>query len=151
MSKNGLRKISRRQPSKNLHLCGLLKQPISFQIFDVWLAQILFGPFLNILSQIPSTITHHDPPPSTITHHHPPPPKIYLPTSTTTRKMDLHPAKAKIYSYIHINSFWHSFNSSFFFEMQYTFSWKRFCVKKFWSVRFWNSKFLLHFTIFKIL
>ena len=98
----------------------------------------------------PTTTHHHPPSPTTITHH-PPPPKIYLPTPTTTQKMDPHPAKAKIYSYIQINSFWHSFNSSFFFEMQYTFSWKRFCVIKFWSVRFWNSKFLLHFTIFKIL
>ena len=64
--------------------------------------------------------------------------------------MDHHPAKVKIYSYI--TSLRHCFNSFFFFEMQYSFPWRRFCVIKFWSVRFSNSKFLLqsvHFTIFK--
>ena len=105
-----------------------------------------------------STTTHHDPPPSTTTHHqpkyvhhHPPPAKIYPPLPTISQKMDHHPAKAKIYSYI--TSFRHCFNSFFFFEMQYSFPWRRFCVIKFWSVRFSNSKFLLHsvhFTIFKI-
>ena len=112
---------------------------------------------------------NHDPPPSTTTHHqqkyihhHPPPAKIYpLPPTTSqnisttipniSQKMDHHPAKAKIYW--HITSFRHCFNSFFFLEMQYSFPWWRFCVIKFWSVRFSNSKFLLHsvhFTIFKI-
>ena len=101
---------------------------------------------------------HHRPPPpttsqnmSTTTHHHPTPAKIYPPLPTISQKMDRHPTKAKIYSYI--TSLKHCFNSSFFFEMQYSFPWWRFCVIKFWSVRFSNSKFLLHsvlFTIFKI-
>ena len=34
--------------------------------------------------------------------------------------------------------------------MQYSFPWWRFCVIKFWLVRFPNSKFLLHFMFFKI-
>ena len=46
---------------------------------------------------------HHPPPPttsqniSTTTHHNPPPPP---PPPTFTKKMDYHPAKAKIYSHI---------------------------------------------------
>ena len=99
-------------------------------------------------SQNMSTTTHHQP---KYIHHHPPPAKIYPPLPTISQKMDHHPAKAKIYSYI--TSFRHCFNSFFFFEMQYSFPWRRFCVIKFWSVRFSNSKFLLHsvhFTIFKI-
>ena len=54
----------------------------------------------------PKYIHHHPPPPtnsqniSTTTHHHPPAAKIHLPPPTTTQKMDYHPAKAKIYSYI---------------------------------------------------
>ena len=76
----------------------------------------------------PSTTTHHQPKYTTTTHHYLPFPKKW----TTT-------------------SFRHCFNSFFFFEMQYSFPWWRFCVIKFWSVRFSNSKFLLHsvhFTIF---
>ena len=121
----------------------------------------------------PPTTTHHHPPPLTTTHQHPPPAKIYPPPPTTTahhqpkyihqnppsakiypplpttsQKMDHHPAKAKIYSYI--TSFRHCFNSSFFFEVHYSFPWQRFCVIKFWSVRFSNSKFLLHFAIFNV-
>ena len=102
--------------------------------------------------------THHDPPPSTTTHHqpkyvhhHPPTAKIYPRLLTISQKMDHHPTKAKIYWYI--TSFRHCINSFFFFEMQFSFPWWRFCVIKFWSVRFSNSKFLLHsvhFTIFKI-
>ena len=112
----------------------------------------------------PPTTTHHHPPPSKIypppsttthyqpkyVHHHPPPAKIYPPLPTISQKMDHHPAKAKIYSYI--TSFRHCFNSFFFFEMQYSFLWQRFCVIKFWSVRSSNSKFPLysvHFAIFK--
>ena len=103
----------------------------------------------------------HHPARPTIIHHHPPPAKIYPPPPTTNQidpplpttfqKMDHHPAKTKIYSYI--TSFWDCFNNIFFFEMQYSFPWGRFCVIKFWSVRFSNSKLLLHsvhFTIFKI-
>ena len=92
--------------------------------------------------------THHQP---KYIHHHPPPAKIYPPLPTISQKMDHHPAKAKIYWYI--TSFRHCFNSFFFFEMQYSFPWRRFCVIKFWTVRFSNSRFLLHsvlFTIFKI-
>ena len=109
--------------------------------------------------------TNHDPPPSSTTYHHLPPPTTIQNICTTThhqpkyihhylpfpKKMDHHLAKAKIYWYI--TSFRHYFNSFFFFEMQYSFPWWRFCVIKFWSVRFSNSKFLLHsvhFTIFKI-
>ena len=101
--------------------------------------------------------THHDPPRSTTSqnisgtthhqpkyiHHHPAPAKIYPPPPTISQKMNYHHAKAKIYSYI--VSFWHCFNSFFFFEMQYCFPWRRFCVIKFWSVRFSSSKFLLTF------
>ena len=81
---------------------------------------------LNYASQNMSTNTHHHPPPPTTsqnmsitTHHHPPPAKIYPPLPTISQKMDCHPARAKIYSYI--TSFRHCFNSSFFFEMQYSF------------------------------
>ena len=45
----------------------------------------------------PSTITHHQP---KYIHHHPPLATIHPPPPTTTQKMDYHPAKAKIYSYI---------------------------------------------------
>ena len=98
---------------------------------------------------------HHDPPPSTAsqniftsTHQHPPPATIYPPPPTTlTQKMDHHPAKARIYSYI---TFWNCFSSFFFFKMQYSFLWWIFYVIKFWSVCFSNLKFLLHFTLFKI-
>ena len=107
----------------------------------------------------PSTaIHHHHPPPSTTfphqpryIHHHPPPAKIYPPLPTISQKVDHDPAKAKIYSYI--TSFRHCFNSFSFFQMQCSFSWRRFCAIKFWSVRSSNSKFLLHsvqFTMFKI-
>ena len=103
------------------------------------------------------TTTHHDPPPAKIypptpttthhlskyIHHHPAPAKIYPPPPTISQKMNHHHAKAKIYSYI--VSFWHCFNSFFFFEMQYCFPSRRFCVTKFRSVRFSSSKFLLTF------
>ena len=56
----------------------------------------------------PPTTTHHQ---TKYIHHHPPPP-------TTTQKEDHHPAKGKIYS--NITSFWHCFNSFFFFEIRYT-------------------------------
>ena len=105
-----------------------------------------------------STTTHnHSPPSTTFPHqpryiHHPPPPaKIYPSLPTISQKVDHHPAKAKIYSYI--TSFRHCFNSFFFFQMQCSFSWRRFCVIKVWSARSSNSKFLLHsvqFTIFDI-
>ena len=103
----------------------------------------------------PTTIHHHPPPakicppPPTTTHHqpkyfhnHPPPAKMYPPLPTISQKMDHHPAIAKIYSYI--TSFRHCFNSFIFFEMQYSFPWRRFCVIKFWSVCFSNFNFLLH-------
>ena len=79
---------------------------------------------------------------STTTYHHRPPTKIHSPLPTISQKMDHHPAKAKIYSYRHC------FNSFFFFLMQYSFPWRRFCGIKFWSVRFSNSKFLLHSVYF---
>ena len=122
-----------------------------------WLKQLMGQTKLWHHPPAPTTIHQHPPPakicppPPTTTHHHPPPAKIYPPLPTISQKMDHHPAKAKIYSYI--TSFRHCFNSFFFFEMQYSFPWWRFCVIKFWSVRFSNSKFLLHsvhFTIFKI-
>ena len=108
----------------------------------------------------PPTTTHHDPPSSTTTHHqpnisttahhqskyihhHPPPAKIHPPLPTTSHKMDYHLAKTKVYSYA--TFFWHCFNSSFFFEMQYCFPWRIFWVTKLWSVCFSSSKFLLTF------
>ena len=122
------------------------------------------SPPAKICPPLPTTTYHHPAPPpntsqnmSTTTHHqpkyvqhHPPPVKIYSPLPIISQKMDHHPAKAKIYSYI--NPFRHCFNNFFFFKMQYSFPWRRFCVIKFWSVRFSNSKFLLHsvhFTIFR--
>ena len=103
-------------------------------------------------SQNISTTTHHHPPPAkmyppqttTIHHlpkyipHHPIPTttsqnisttiprlaKIYPLLPTTFQKVDHHPTKAKKYSYI--TSFWHCFNSFFFFEMQYSFQWRDF-------------------------
>ena len=118
----------------------------------------------------PKYIYHHPPRPTTITtthhepkyiHHHPPPAKIYQPTHTTThhqlKYINHHPpppekwtTSQQIPKNIRIPSFWHCFSSFFFFKMQYSFPWRRFCVIKFWSVCFSNSKFLLHFTIFKI-
>ena len=93
---------------------------------------------------------HHQPPPTTTTHqqpkyihHHSPPPTIHPPLPTTTQKMDYHPAKAKIYSYI----------APFDIVLTVSFSskskppWWRFCVIKFWSARFSNSK---NVTLFKI-
>ena len=75
-----------------------------------------------------------------------------MPSPTTShhqpKYIHHHPAKAKIYSYI--TSYWHCFNSFLTYEMQYSFPWWRFCVIKFWLVRFPNSKFLLHFMFFKI-
>ena len=53
----------------------------------------------------------HHPPRPTI-HHHPLPAKIHPPLPTTSQKMDHHPAKAKIYSYV--TSFWHYFKQFFF-------------------------------------
>ena len=97
----------------------------------------------------PTTIHHHPLSPTSsqnisTTHQQP----KYPPPPTTTPKMDHHLAKAKIYSYI--TSFGHCFNSSFFYKIRYSFTWRRFYVIKFWSIRFWNSKLLQHFTIFKI-
>ena len=97
---------------------------------------------------------HHPPSLTTIHHHYTPPAKIYPPPSTTThhypsppykqpkyihhhlplpKKMD-HPAKARIYS--NITSLWHCFNSFFFFGIQYSFPWRRFCVKVLISLLF---------------
>ena len=98
---------------------------------------------------LPTTTIHRHPPPAKYIHHHKPPAKIYPPLPTTSQRMDHHPAKARICSYI--TSFWHFFNSFFFFEMQYSFQWRRFCVIKFWSIYFSNHNFLLQFTILKIL
>ena len=96
------------------------------------------------ISQNISTTTHHQ---SKYIHHHPPPAKIYLPLPTTSQKLDHQPAKAKVYSYI--TSFWDCFNNFFFFEMQYSFPWRRFCVIKFWSVGFLSSKVLTPATLLK--
>ena len=117
-----------------------------------------------------STTTHHDPPPSTTTHHqpkyvhhhpppsttfhrqpkyihqHPPPAKIYPPLPTISQKMDHYPAKAKIYSYI--TSSRHCFNSFFFFQMQCSFPWRRFCLIKFWSARFFKFQISTTFSTF---
>ena len=81
-------------------------------------------------------LCHHPPPPTTI-HHHPPPAKICPPSPTnTTQKIDHHPEKTRINS--NITSFWHCFNNFFFFEIRYSFTWQRFCVIKFWSVKFFK-------------
>ena len=108
-----------------------------------------------------TTIDHHQPPPTTsqslsnTTHHHPPPctnthhkPKYVCHHTPPPKKWTTTPVKAKIYSYI--TSFWHCVNIFFFYEMQYFFPWRRFCVINFWSVFFSNSKFQLHFMIIKI-
>ena len=67
-------------------------------------------------SQNMSTTTHHQ---QKYIHHHPPSVKIYPPLPTISQKMDHHPPKTKIHSYI--NSFRHCFNSFFFFERKYSF------------------------------
>ena len=87
------------------------------------------------------------------TYRHLPPPTTNQNISTTTthhqpKYIHHHPAKAKLYSCKTL--FWHRFNSFFFFEIRYSFTWRTFCVIKFWSVRFLNSKLLLHFTRFEI-
>ena len=105
-------------------------------------------------SQNISTTTHHHPPPSTTTenistatHHHAPPAKTYLPPHTTNQKMDHHSGKDTQY----IASFWHCFNSFFFYKMQYSSPWRRFGLIKVWSVCFSNSKFLLYFTYLRFI
>ena len=109
--------------------------------------------YKNIWVRLDYATTHHDPPLSTPTHHqpkyihhHPPLAKKYPPVPIIFQKMDHHPAKAKIYPYT--TSFRHYFNSFFFFKMQYSFPWRRFCKIKFLLVRFSNSKFLLHSVTF---
>ena len=69
----------------------------------------------------------------TTTKYHPTPAKIYLPPPTNIQKMDYHPTKTKIYS--SITSCWHCFNSFFFFKIQYSFPWRRFCVIKFFKFK----------------
>ena len=100
----------------------------------------------------PTTIYHHPPPakiypprPTTI-YHHPPPAKIYPLLPTTSKKNGPLPSKSQ-----NKTSFRRCFNSFFFFEMQYFFPRRRFCVIKFWSVRFSNSKFLLHSGLLRLL
>ena len=51
VSKNGSSKICGRHPLKNLKGYGL-KQTISFEFFKGCIPQILFGPFLSILSHL---------------------------------------------------------------------------------------------------
>ena len=96
----------------------------------------------------PKYIHRHPPPPTTsqniftTTHHHLPPAKIHSPPPTTTQKLDYHPAKAKIYPYI----------APFDIALTVSFSSKSnisvmeiLCDKFVFS----NSKFVLHFTLFK--
>ena len=105
----------------------------------------------------PTTIHHHQP---KYIHHHPSPPitsqnisttthqpaTIHPPPPATTQKMDCHPAKAKIYSYI----------APFDIVLTVSFSSKcniyvmEILCDKFFISSFSNSKFLLHFTLFKI-
>ena len=49
---NGPSKICGRQPVKNLKWYGLLRKTISLQVFKGYSPQILFGPFLNTLTQL---------------------------------------------------------------------------------------------------
>ena len=102
--------------------------------------------------------THHHSQSSTTTRyqpeyipHHPPLPITSQNISTTTHNQPKNgppPSKSQNMFIYSITSFWHCFNSFFFYEMQCSFPWWRFCVKKFWSVCFTSSKFLLHFTMF---
>ena len=105
----------------------------------------------------PTTIHHHQP---KYIHHHPSPPitsqnisttthqpaTIHPPPPATTQKMDCHPAKAKIYSYI----------APFDIVLTVSFSSKcniyvmEILCDKVFITSFSNSKFLLHFTLFKI-
>ena len=129
-------------------------------------------PQLPTTSQNMSTTTHHHPPPSISTHHqpkyvhhHPLPPTTSQNISTTThyhpkhihhylpfpKKWTTTPQKSK---YIHI---WPpldiALTVSFSSKCNIPFRDGDFFVIKFWSVRFSNSKFLLHsilFTVFKI-
>ena len=112
----------------------------------------MYPPQPTTIHHLPKYIPHHPLPTTTsqnISITIPRLAKIYPPLPTASQKVDHHPAKAKRYSYI--ASFWHCFNSFFFFEMQYSFQWRRFCVIKFWSIYFSNHNFLLQFTILKIL
>ena len=119
----------------------------------------------NLWVRLNYATTHHHPPPakicplplttsqniSTATHHHLPPAKIYPPPPTTSQYISTTayhfpkngPPPRKSQNILIYNLFRYCFNSFFFFEMQYSFPW-RFCVIKFWSVRFSNSKFSLH-------
>ena len=112
----------------------------------------MYPPQPTTIHHLPKYIPHHPLPTTTsqnISITIPRLAKIYPPLPTTSQKVDHHPAKAKRYSYI--TSFWHCFNSFFFFEMQYSFQWRRFCVIKFWSIYFSNHNFLLQSMILKIL
>ena len=84
------------------------------------------------------TTIYHNPPSvkiCTTTHHHP--------------KNEPPPAKSKISSYI--STFWHCFESFFFFKTQNSYTWRRFCMINFWLVGLSNSKTLLQFMIFKFI
>ena len=100
---------------------------VPFHVFDQLKNEIQTGSTKLCHNPPRPTTIHHDPPPSTTTHHHPAPSSTSQNISTTThhqpkyihhylpfpKKMDHHPAKAKIYSYT--SSFRHCFNSFFFF------------------------------------
>ena len=79
----------------------------------------------------PSNTTYHKP---KYIYHHAPPAELYPPLSTFSPKIEPLPNKSKIFSS----------------KYDVFFSWQRLCVIKFWSVRFSNLKFMLHFTIFKV-
>ena len=97
----------------------------------------------------PPTTIHHDPPPSTTTHHqpkyihyYPPQAKIHPPLPNTSQKVDHHPARQSQNMFIYnrllalLKQFLFLWNAIFF-------PWRRFCLTKFWSVRFSSFKFLL--------
>ena len=144
-----------------------------FKTFYLFKGLFIISPLKSVQShyfwvRLNYATTHHHPPPAkicpappTTIHHHQPLAKICLSPPTTSQNISTTayhfikngPPPCKSQNIFIITSFRHCFNSSFFFEMQYSFPWRRFCVKKFWSVRFSNFKFLLHsvhFILFKI-
>ena len=104
--------------------------------------------------------THHDPPWPTTIHYHPPPAKIHSPSPTTNHQpkyMHHHRLPHTTSQNTSTNTYCflkngpprrksqNKFIYNFLLALQCCFPWRRFCVTKFWSVRFSSSKFLLIF------
>ena len=109
----------------------------------------------------PPTMIHHDLPPSTTTHHQQKYVHHHQPPTTTThhqpKYMHHHPLPHTTSQNTSPTTYYFPKNGppprksqnifiyNLLLALQYCFPWRRFCVTKFWSVRFSSSKFLLIF------